>query len=44
LLRDPFPLVRGFNFGPNLRTRISSFALNLEFNRKRGRIGGDGER
>jgi len=29
LLRDPFPLVRGFNFGPDLRTRISLFALNL---------------
>ena len=29
LLRDPFPLVRGFNFGPDPRTRISLFALNL---------------
>jgi hypothetical protein len=29
LLRDPFPLVRPFNFGPDLRTRISLFALNL---------------
>jgi hypothetical protein len=29
LLRDPFPLVRSFNFGPDLRTRISLFALNL---------------
>lgn len=28
-LRDPFPLVRVFNFGPDLRTRISIFALNL---------------
>jgi hypothetical protein len=29
LFRDPFPLVRPFNFGPDLRTRISLFALNL---------------
>ena len=29
LLRDPFPLVRVFNFGPDLRTRISLFASNL---------------
>jgi hypothetical protein len=29
LLRDPFPLVRAFNFGLDLRTRISLFALNL---------------
>lgn len=28
-LRDPFPLVRAFNFGPDLRTRVSIFALNL---------------
>lgn len=29
LLRDPFPLVRALNYGPDLRTRISLFALNL---------------
>jgi hypothetical protein len=29
LFRDPFPLVRPFNFGPDLHTRISLFALNL---------------
>lgn len=28
-MRDPFPLTREFNFGPDLRTRISLFALNL---------------
>ena len=28
-LRDPFPLVRLFNFGSDPRTRISLFALNL---------------
>ncbi|HEU4930762.1 MAG TPA: Calx-beta domain-containing protein [Pyrinomonadaceae bacterium] len=30
LLRDPFPLVSAFNFGPDLRTRITLFALNLD--------------
>jgi len=29
LLRDPFPLVRALNYGSDLRTRISLFALNL---------------
>ncbi|HET6978868.1 MAG TPA: Calx-beta domain-containing protein [Pyrinomonadaceae bacterium] len=29
LLRDPFPLLSAFNFGPDLRTRISLYALNL---------------
>lgn len=29
LVRDPFLLARPFNFGPDLRTRISLFALNL---------------
>lgn len=29
LLRDPFPLVRALNYGTDLRTRISLFALNL---------------
>lgn len=28
-LRDPFPLTREFNFGSDLRTRISIFAFNL---------------
>jgi Calx-beta domain/WD40-like Beta Propeller Repeat len=28
-LRDPFPLVRAFNFGADPRTRVSLFALNL---------------
>jgi hypothetical protein len=28
-MRDPFPLLRSFNFGPDQRTRISLFALNL---------------
>ena len=30
LLREPFPLVSAFNFGPDLRTRITLFALNLD--------------
>lgn len=29
-LRDPFPLTRAFNFGTDLRTRVSFFALNLD--------------
>jgi Calx-beta domain/WD40-like Beta Propeller Repeat len=29
LLRDPFPLVSAFNFGPDLHTRITLFAINL---------------
>ena len=29
LLRDPFPLMSVFNYGPDLRTRITLFALNL---------------
>jgi hypothetical protein len=28
--RDPFPLTRAFNFGPDLRTRVSLFALYLD--------------
>ena len=30
LLRDPFPLTRSFNFGTDLRTRVSLFAVNLD--------------
>ena len=29
MLRDPFPLLSAFNYGPDLRTRISLFAFNL---------------
>jgi len=30
LLREPFPYVSAFNFGPDLHTRIMLFALNLD--------------
>lgn len=29
-LRDPFPLTRPYNFGPDLRTRVSLYAMNLD--------------
>ena len=30
LLRDPFPLTRPYNFGSDLRTRVSLYAMNLD--------------